>query len=242
MNTTAKYALGVAAAALVAIVGFTLVNGGNVGGRGLGDLTPSSTASPIPTASPEPQALLTGSRGPGTFTTEFGSEAAATSPVAFTFELPADWAAVRPWVIAPTTEGDGGAVVFVQVSGLYSDPCLANSGAPDVAIGSTADELASALAAHPAYEATATGTFTIDGYNGVRMDLVTPSDLDYSTCQEGNFWLWDGPLYAGAPSQFDLWIFDLDGTTAVVLAELTDVPAQGRSQIEQIVESINIQP
>lgn len=228
-------ALGTAAAviAIVAVVGIYVFGGPPVGNPPDAE----ATASPTPTATPEPEALITGSAGPGTFTTDFYSEAGGSSPIPFTFDMPAGWEGVRPWVIS----GQGSTVVFVQVSGLHADPCLANSGDPDVAIGSTADELAAALVAHTAYEATETGTFTIDGHEGVRVQVVTPSDLDYSTCEEESFWLWDGPLFAGAPSQFDIWIFDLDGTTAVALAESNQVSAQGRSEIEQIVESIDIQ-
>ena len=72
-------------------------------------------------------------------------------------------------------------------------------------------ELASALAEHEAYEATATGDFTVDGYEGIRIELVMPSDLDYTTCQLDQFWVWDEPFYAGQPARWDLWILDLDG-------------------------------
>lgn len=228
-------ALGGAAAviAIVALVGIYTFRGPTVGHPpGV-----ETTASPTPTATPEPEALVTGSEGPGTFITDFYSEAGGSSPITFTFEMPAGWEGVRPWVI-----GGQATVVFIQVSGLYADPCLANSGDPDVNIGSTAAELAAALVAHTAYEATETGTFRIDGHEGVRVQVVTPSDLDYATCEDESFWLWDGPLLAGAPSHFDIWIFDLDGTTTVALAEVTEVSAQSQAEIEQIVESIDIQP
>ncbi len=156
MNKTLAFSAAAAAVAIIAIVGIGLF-----GPRGLNFGAPDET--PIVTPTPEPQALVAGSRGPGTFSTDFYSEATTANPVAFTFDMPAGWEGVQPWVIAGQ-----GTVVFIQVSGLYGDPCLANSGAPDISIGSSADELAAALEAHSAYEATETGTFTIDGHDGVR--------------------------------------------------------------------------
>ena len=232
MNNAAKLTLAAAAVVVAALLGFRfLVPGTGLGGPG-----------PTPTPTPEPRALVQGALGPGFFTTEFVTESPVTDPVQFTFEMPADWGAAQPWVIGPTREGPGAAIAFVQVSGLFGDPCLDNQGSPDVAVGSTAAELASALAEHEAYEATVTGDFTVDGYEGIRMELVMPSDLDYTTCQLGNFWVWPEPFYAGQPARWDLWILDLDGTTAVVLAEVNDASAEDLDQIEGLVQSIQIHP
>ena len=232
MNNTAKLALGAAAVVVAAFLGIRfLLPGQNIGGPG-----------PTPTPTPEPRALVDGAEGPGTFTTEFYAETPVTVPVGVTFEMPADWGAVRPWVIGPTSEGPGAAVALVQISGLYGDPCLENAGAPDVPVGSTAAELASALTEHTAYEATAIGDFIVDGYDGVRMELAMPSDLDYTTCQGGQFWVWDAPFFSERPDRWELWIFDLDGTTAVLLAEVTDATAQQQDQIQQIVDSMQLEP
>ena len=230
MNNTAKLTLAAAAVVAVALLGIRfLAPGTGTGGPG---------ATPTPT--PEPQALVDGAHGPGIFTTEFFSEDPA-NPVQFTFELPADWGAARPWVIGPDAEGDGAVIAFVQPNGIYSDPCLDNQGPSDVAVGSAA-ELASALTEHEAYAATATGEFSTNGYSGIRMELVMPSDLDYSTCEGGQFWVWEEPFFEESPAGWDLWILDVDGVTAVVLAEVASATPQEQDQIEQIVDSIQIQP
>jgi hypothetical protein len=234
MNTMMKLGLAAAAVVIAALLGYTYLVAPNVGGPGLDD--------PSPTPTPEPRALVEGAEGPGSFTTEFYAETPVTDPVQVTFEMPADWGAVRPWVIAPTSEGSGAAIALIQISGLYSDPCLDNADAPDVPVGSTAAELASALTEHAAYEATATGDIMVDGYEGIRMELVMPSDLDYTTCQGGQFWVWDAPFFAERPNRWDLWILDLDGSTAVLLAEVTDASAQELDQIEGIANSMQIEP
>jgi hypothetical protein len=231
MSTFAKFGLAAAAVVVVALLGIRfLIPGAGVGGP-----------DPTPTPEPEPRALVDGSEGPGFFVTEFFSETPVTDPVQFTFEMPADWGAVRPWVIGPSSEGAGPAMAFVQVSGLYSEPCLANAGTPDIAVGSTAAELASALAEHEAYEATATGDITVDGHDGIRMELVMPSDLDYSTCQSGQFWVWPEPFFAEEPTRWDVRIVDLGGKTVVVLVDGTATP-QEQDQIEEMVASMQIQP
>jgi hypothetical protein len=155
--------------------------------------------------------------------------------------MPADWGAARPWVIGPDAEGASASIAFVQPNGIYSDPCLVNQGSPDIAVGSAA-ELASALTEHEAYAATTTGEFSTDGYSGLRMELVMPSDLDYGTCESGQFWVWQEPFYAGSPASWDLWILDVDGVAAVVLAEVAGATPEEQDQIEKIVESIQIQP
>jgi hypothetical protein len=232
MNNSAKLTLAAAAVVVAALLGFRFL----VPGMGLGGPGPTSTPTP------EPRALLQGSEGPGFFTTEFFTESATSDPVQFTFEMPADWGAAQPWVIGPTAEGPGAAIAFVQVSGLYGDPCLDNVGSPDIEVGSTAAELASALTDHAAYEATATAEFTVDGYDGIRMELQLPSELDYTTCQGGQFWVWPEPFHAERPSRWDLWILDLDGTTAVVLAEGANASADDLDQVERLVQSIQIHP
>lgn len=236
MNNTAKLTLVAAAIVAVAFLGFRFMLPANVGGPGLGDSTPPPTSTP----SPSPRALLQGAEGPGTFTTEFLSEEPVADPVQITFEMPAGWAAAQSWLISATSDTVDTALVFIHVNGLYSDPCLANSGTPDVPVGSTADELASALTAQTAYEATVTGDVTIDGHPGVRMELRMPTDLEYTSCENGQFWVWDAPLVSEIPNRWELVILDVDGTTTVLLADVTGATAESRDQIEQMLQSAEI--
>ncbi len=232
MNKTLAFSAAAAAVVIVAIVG-----AGLLGPSGLNFGAPAET--PIPTPTPEPRVLLEGAQGPGTFSTTPGGDNVDANPPTVTFDMPEGWSAVRPHFIGNETDEN---LFFIQPSGLYSDPCLANSGAPDVSVGSTADELASALVAHTSYDATATGDAVIDGHDAIRMELLTPTDLDYSTCENGQFWIWDAPLVSEQPNRYTIWVIDLDGTTVVLLSDVTDASAESEERVDQIVQTIRIDP
>ena len=183
--------------------------------------------------------LLEGAKGPGTFTTTPEGDNVDENPPRITFDMPEGWSAVRPHFIGSETDGN---LFFLQPSGLYSDPCLDNSGAPDVSVGSTAEEFASTLAAHPSYEATATADVIIGGHDAIRMELLTPTDLDYTTCENGQYWVWDAPLLSEGANRWTIWIIDLDGTTAVLLSDVTDATAEQEQRVEEIVRTIRIDP
>lgn len=232
MNKTLAFGAAVAAVVIAAIAGIGLLGpaGPDLGG-------PAET--PIPTSTPEPRALLEGAEGPGTFVTTPGGDNPDEDPPRITFDMPEGWSANRPFFISSEPVAN---LFFLQPSGLYSDPCLENSGAPDVSVGSTADEFAAALAAHPSLDTTATGEAVIGGYDAIRMELLTPSDLDYTTCEGEQFWVWDAPPYSQEPNRWNLWIIDLNGTTLVLLSDVTETTAEWAERTEQIVESIRIEP
>jgi hypothetical protein len=228
MNTTMKLVLATAAVVVIALFGFNYLAGQNVGTPGLDD----PTASPSPTV--EPQALGTDVEGPGTFTT-VPIEGQTTR---FTFFMPSGWTSGLPWLIA----SDGAALLFLEVAGLYSDPCLANAGATDVPVGSTAAELAAALGAQAAYDTTAPTDVVVDGFQGVRMSLQMPEDLDYATCTNDGYWVWDGPPVSGEPNTWELWILDIDGSAAVLLGDVTSSSAEDLDELDQVIQSLDIEP
>jgi hypothetical protein len=236
MNKTLALSAAAAAIVLVAIVGFGLLRPG-----GLNFGAPAET--PIPTATPEPRALIEGAQGPGTFSTVPGGDNPDEDPPQIVFDMPEGWAANRTFFIGAENESGGANLFFIQPSGLHSDPCLANSGTPDVSVGSSAESFAAALAAHASYDAIRTGDVLIGGHDAIRMELETPLDLDYSTCERGQFWLWDAPLYGEEANRYDLWIIDLDGTTMVLLSNVGDSTSpELREQRDAIIDSLRIEP
>lgn len=240
MSNIFRISIAAAAVVAVALVGMNLFAGRSPGG-------PSVAATPSPppaTSSPtaEPRILLQGAEGPGTFTTvPFDAET-----VRFTFDMPSGWWGLNEGAMAPIetgTEGpSGAALVFLQVAGLYSDPCHGNAGDPDVPVGTTVNELVAALDAQTAYEVGAPSDIEMSGFRGVQIDLQLPSDVDFASCGDGQFWVWDGAPYAQGPgNRWRVRILDVDGTIAVILAE--DFPGtspQVKADLESIVESMEI--
>jgi hypothetical protein len=75
-----------------------------------------------------------------------------------------------------------------------------------------------------------------------------PAELDFATCDDGQFWVWstgDGQLiYSQGPEgRFHLWILDVDGRRVVVMThDFPGTPPDDLAELEAIVESIEIEP
>jgi hypothetical protein len=136
------------------------------------------------------------------------------------------------------------ALVLLMVNGLHSDPCHDNAaGQEDVLVGPTVEDLAVALQDQSAYEASAPTAVELGGYTGLRMDLQLPSDIDFATCDEGQFWVWDAAPYAQGPgNEWHLWILDVEGVRVVVLVEdFATTPAEDRAAMQEVVDSMEIE-
>lgn len=237
MNQAMRIALASAAVVAVALVGLTLFRGANVSGPGISD--------PTATPSPEPQALVDGPLEAGTYAlTPFPSP---DDTIRFTITVPEGWAGDGGGAVFPagpdgTSGPDGAAMALLRDIGLYADPCHGNTGASDIEMGPTVDDLVTALVNHDAYESTAATDVVVDGYAGKQVGLLLPSDIDFATCDTGRFWVWEGAPYAQGPgNRWDLRILNVGGTRVVILAEdFAGTPAGVQSELDAIVDSIRI--
>jgi hypothetical protein len=239
MNNTAKLALAAAAVLVAAFLGIRfLLPGQNIGGPGP-TVIPTPTASPISLDGANDRVLDAGT---------YVSTPFPADPMRFTLTFPAGWRAFTDFAFLPAAEGsseapDGMAFGFSQIDGLYSDPCFA-SGAGDVEVGTTVDELVGAFAEQTAYGVTAPTDVTIAGYAGKRVDLTLPSDLGTSTCGYEDFVPWPGSPYSQGPG--NLWhlsILDVAGTRVVVMTnDFEGTPAQDRAEMQAILDSLRIEP
>jgi hypothetical protein len=238
MNNSAKLALAGLAVAVIALIGFGFLR---PGGPSIGG--PGPTVIPTPTASPMPlegatDALLDA----GTYvTTPFPAES-----MRFTLTFPAGWRAFTDFAFLPDGEGsseapDGMAFGFFQITGLYSDPCFA-SGVPNVAAGTTVDDLAAAFAEQTAYEVTGPTDITLAGFAGKRVDLELPSD--FGTCGFEDYVPWPGSPYAQGPGNlWHVWMLDVEGTRVVVMTNNFDgTSAEDRAEQQAILDSLRIEP
>lgn len=236
MNTTAKLALGAAAALLIALVGIRfLVPADDVGLGG------PPTPSPTPTATPQPL-----SNGPLDAGTVIATGLGPSEGVSATFTVPEGWEGFAGACVLPitgTVAPDGMGICFSEVDTvLHSDPCHVGTGSADVAVGPTVDELATALGEQTAYEATEPTDVTLGGYSGKRMDLQLPSDV--ASCNNGEFYPWSGSIYAQGPdNRWHLWILDVEGDRLVVMStSFAGTPAEDLAEQQAIVDSIRLEP
>jgi hypothetical protein len=237
MNTTAKVALGAAAVVVAALLGinYLLPGGPSIGGPGPTDEA-SFAAAPTPTALRAADPLE-----PGTYV----SHPLASNPsLAVTLTVPEGWQAYDATTLVPlgddSTQGpDGAAFVLLEISGIYSDPCE-SPGDPDVDAGATAADLAEALSAQSAYEASITD-ITLDGYSGKQVELQLPSEFDESCPRDDYFVFGGGPYAQGIDNRWHLTILDVEDSRLVIFShDFAGTPESVQAGLESIMESIQI--
>jgi len=263
MNRFARFAVVAAAVVTLAVIGYNLLPAtGLFGSRATPEPTPSPAASPM--------TLHSGTLTPGAylvtpFGLRLGSDRCAGNPspsanpaasgcsdprsddsTRITLTVPDGWAGIDPTAIWLAGQGStapsGAALVFGRGAWLHSDPCLTaeNEGAPDIPVGPTVDDFASAIADHPTLDATTPVDVTLAGYSGKYIDLQLPADI--SACHP--YFPWEPGIYAQGPSQRShLWILDVDGIRIVVQSmDYASTSAERRAELQAIVDSIRIEP
>lgn len=182
------------------------------------------------------------------------TESAADDSIRFTFTVPDGWssccdnAAIFP--TTGTTAPGGQSIHLLRGGWLYSDPCHALP-PPDIQVGTTVAEFVSALADHPAWEATTPVDATLGGYSGKYMDLQLPSDISKCTSANregqldiaGGFWPWEPGFRAQGPShRWHVWALDVDGVRVVIqTGDFAGTSAHDRAELKAIVDSIRIE-
>jgi hypothetical protein len=148
MNTTVKLVVGVAAAVLVALVGFTIVNGTAVGG-------PAPTPSPEPTPAPTPAARQLPSVGDLEAGTYRVDDAGITLR-SFTLTVPDGWATEEGFVTKGGADDIRDRDLMVTswiVSHVFADACLRpGTSAEGLIETTTAQELVDALVRQGGHE------------------------------------------------------------------------------------------
>jgi hypothetical protein len=251
MNRFLIGATAVAAVLLAAIVAFDLLAGPTVGRP---DPTPTQAPSvtPTPTATPSrrpdptgPPLLTNGPLAAGSYRLlPFSSPNASLT---FTITVPSGWHG-NPGAVTPEAgpgAPDGGAVAFLLVTDLYRDPCRADTGGALISAGETVDDLVRAFGeVESTYEVGTAVDVTVDGYSGRRIDLVVPSDVDFASCERGEYWIWEpGPWAQGPGNRWNVWILDVEGTRLVILGhDFPGTPPAVQAELQGIVSSVLIDP
>lgn len=148
---------------------------------------------------------------------------------------------------ATTRADQTGVAISADVGDVYADACRwkgTGLGRPAV---SSADEVAAALASQKGLRVSVPTDVTLDGFAGTYMERRVPAGTDISDCDAGEFRVYqytDEGWAVLTPGQLTLlWVLDIDGVPLVIDASLeVGASAQVRAELQQIVESIRIDP
>ena len=185
MNTFAKFGLAAAAVVVAALLGYNYLVAPNVGGPGLDDPSPT----PVPT--PTPQSIYEGVLYPATYMID------DPIPVRITLDVPDGWCtwATNSDVVGLVVDNvvdnrvekcnSGWGPAFWIVDNVYSDPCDPNSEF-EPSLGPSVDDLVTALANLPGYEASTPTDITVSGFPGVQLELTAPEYGD--ECPDHRTW------------------------------------------------------
>jgi hypothetical protein len=139
------------------------------------------------------------------------------SPLA-ELDLPAGFTGNDAWVWVNADKEDAwGAITLMPVGDVYPDPCT-RAGRPPKLRPSTEDFTA-ALAAQKVTTTTTPVPVSLDGHEGLYLEVSVPAGFDVSGCRGKELFLWNGPDEPGAEpglvSRF--WVLDLDGQPVVLV-------------------------
>ncbi len=262
MNTQVKLIAALAAAVVLAVVGYNLLLG--VSGPG------SPTAAPTPTVAPTPTAVsvrdVPGSGGrldPGQWRFRIGPGSPGLSAVA---DIPAGWLAEEGGrgmenALATNSAPSGLAIFFVMPAhGMFSDPCHWNidgSGRGDqegdVAIGSTVAELVAALRANTSFTSSAPSGVQLGGATGQQLELRFPADLEPGTCDrdprndEGTYRVMPDTIYSqGKANIWRVFVLSVGAEiTNRIVVHIEYFPGTAPAKLAEaqaIVESMDFTP
>ena len=248
MSNTVRIALAAAAVLVIAFLGIrSLLPGSNVGGPN----APSGPTS-IPETIPNQTSLT-----PGSYAID------DAFPVRITLDVPAGWfawisnAEVAGLMIENDEDtGSGWGPAFWIVDNVRTDPCDSSSEL-DPPLGSSVDDLVTALTSLPGYEATAPTDVTVSGFSGVEFELTAP---EYGEeCADHLTWTTAGSEPRGMmPGELNrIQILDVDGVrlviTIVEYAHTTEIEqadgipfdaddhAADQPELRQILDSVRLE-
>jgi hypothetical protein len=161
------------------------------------------------------------------------------SPLA-ELDLPAGFSGNDAWVwVNPASENEWGAITLLPVGDVHPDPCT-RSGKPAGA-GSSVEDFARALAAQKVTTTTKAVPVSLDGHEGVYLEVTVPAGFDVRACRDEGLVLWEAlSEEPGAdPGQVNrYWVVDVDGQRVVLSAATTeDATAETVALFTGIAES-----
>ncbi len=158
-----------------------------------------------------------------------------------------------PWAVVDTPEGFGHfsawilaaedpqgrrAVSYWTVHAVYRDPC--ESAVVEV---DTVEDAAAAFLAQPRSKVSAPTQVTLDGYQGLYLELEVPEGTDFADCPKYHPWDIDasgGLPYWQSSGLERLWILDVEGEVVILNgSEGPDILEPASEQLTDMVESVD---
>jgi hypothetical protein len=242
MNSASRYALGAAAAVLVAIMGFTVLNGGT-GNFGSAD----PTVTPDPTVTAEPSAFALSGQvplAPGRYTVLTGIDMHVTAAV------PDNWSAVGNWAVRGPhgyESPNGMGLRFYTVGNLLNNPGSYADGLQDPPVGPTVEDLVQAIVDQEEWTSSRPTELDIGGFPAQHVRITIPEGAEFDPRDDGGaFYLFQdegaGQIWGLEIGQmFDVYMVDVNGERLVLDAfHYPGTSAADLAALEAVIESIEI--
>lgn len=134
----------------------------------------------------------------------------------------------------------GGLFMWADDPGLFTEPCQWQG--TYVKPGSTAADLATALADLDGFEASEPTNVTVGGHQGKRLQLTVPADVNFASCQDGQYRSFDGRWYQVPGQVDDIRVVDLDGSRRLIRTTYDPgTSAAVRTELEQLIDTMEIE-
>jgi hypothetical protein len=166
-----------------------------------------------------------------------------TPTIRVAFTLPDGWERVT---VVRLVMGQQKWLGFGVFENLYLDPCRPGLGQRDPPVGHTVEEIADALRTVPDWQFIGSVEATVDGYRGIRVDLIAPTDQSQCADQHSKLLSVFGTpnemaaLRAGEPMR--IWILDVEGTPLVIRGGSEPNALGSIEELQGVIDTLQIQP
>jgi len=131
-------------------------------------------------------------------------------------------------------------VGFSIVENVVTDSCASPRTLLAPAVGPSVDELVTALSNLKGFTVATPVAYTLDGFNGKQFTITAPTDArcDYGT------WATALRINGVGPGEInDVRILDVGGTRVLIaIPHGPDQPAEDKSAVQQVVDSVRLEP
>ncbi len=148
------------------------------------------------------------------------------------------------WTVSGATENDGWTLGYWTGGEVYLDPCM-RKGTFDTRQFKFPDIWVEALAAQRRTETSPAVPVTLGGYDGIYLELSSPTGLDFSTCRDDRLTIFETTAkgshhWIADPGVVErYWVLDVNGERVVLTGALSpEAPDSEIEQLTDIVESV----